>query len=137
MKNGNLLDLQRRTGEPSPSESIWQYPEGYGKASGSYTEKMRLSLWDWIQDKYGTNWISATLTFDYKLYRHKIVTVVIRSPKIEHKPSYGNGKRGFILIGHVLSIDGVQLRTFPSKEITFAWNRIIGRNNFLALPESK
>ena len=132
--NVKLLDPKRRTGEPSPSSYGWLYPEGYGKARGSYTEAMRQALWSWME-AHGYVALQP-LTFDYKLYRHKTVTVVAGTPYIKHEPGCGRGKKGFVLIAMPLSIDGVRCRTFPQR-MCFAWDRIVGRERFLGLPEGK
>lgn len=128
-----LLTTQRRTGEPSPA--IYQYdwyPDGHGKASGSYTEKMRQSLWAWMEAKYGS--AVYPLTFEYKLYRKRTVTVVGTFPTIRHYPYYGKGKKGFILELSVRSIDGIPCRMMLPKRTQFAWDRVVGKDMFLALP---
>ena len=128
-----LLDLQRRTGEPSPAirrEEIWNYPEDYGKASGSFTQSMRMSLWEWMKEKYGSR--LHPLTFEYRLHRKKVITVVGKLPYIKHIPDYGHGKKGFVLAINIMSIDGILYRG-PGMQ-HFAWDRIIGKESFLALP---
>lgn len=121
------LISKRRTGEPSPVIFGFECNDGYGKSRGSYTEKMRKTLYAWMQQKG-----YATLTFDYRLHRHKTITVVVQFPYIKHLPSYGRGKKGFVLQATVLSIDGVPYRYFTHR-VLFAWDRIIAREQFLAL----
>lgn len=128
-----LLDLQRRTGEPSPSFCDWKYPEGHGKAHGSFTEKMRLSLWEWMKQKYGS--MPHPLTFDYKLSRHKTITVIGIFPRIIHNPSWGKANKGFVLEIRVTSIDGVPVKMTLGNRTRLSWNRIVGRDRFLALPQ--
>jgi len=47
------LTHQRRTGEPSLAKIDYEslFPEGYGKAHGSYTEKVRNLLLKWVKNK--------------------------------------------------------------------------------------
>ena len=134
-KQRKPLDLERRTGEPSPSTPIWHYPEGYGKANGSYTEKMRLALREWMNYKYGTQ--LAPLVFEYKLSRHSIITIIGIMPYIKHAPSWGKGKRGLILELYIQSIDGIPTKMLLGNRVTLVWNRIIGKEKLFALPEPK
>jgi len=127
------LDLERRTGEPSLS-SVWEYPEGYGKAKDSYTQAMRIALQRWMKAKLGSS--SMPLTFEYKLYRKRNILVTGIFPFIKHIPSYGSGKKGFILQMTVQSIDGIPYKGFGSR-VWFAWDRIIGKEKMLALPSPK
>lgn len=128
------LESERRTGEPSPTLTSW-YPEGYGKARGSFTKKMRDALYAWMEAN-GFSYYSEPLTFEYRLYRHRNVTVTGLYPYIKHSPSYGRGKKGFILQLSVLSIDGVPCRFLFGRRAHFAWDRIIGRDKLLALTEA-
>jgi len=136
-KNANLLTLQRRTGEPSPATIIHgyegSYPPGWGMAEGSYTEKMRQVLWSWMEAKYGS--YLCPLSFDYKLHRKQTITVTGEYPNIKHLPEYGNGKRGFVLEIRIISINGLAFTGLRRQH--FAWNRIIGKERFLALPPRK
>ena len=74
------------------------------------------------------------ITFEYKLYRHKKILVVGQRPIIRHNPSYGRGRKGFVLELSVASIDGVPVRAFVGNPIKFAWDRIIAKENLPALP---
>lgn len=129
----NHLDSQRRTGEPSPS--IWHYhPDGYWKTHGPHTEKLRLALWEWMKEKLGS--IFVPLTFEYRLSRHQTVTLTGRGPYIKHLPSWGKGLRGLVLELNILSIDGIPFKGY-GKRSHLAWNRILGRDKLLLLPEPK
>ncbi len=127
------LDSERRTGEPSLS-SVWEYPEGYGKAKGSYKQAMRMALQEWMKAKFGS--YSMPLTFEYKLYRKRNIVVTGTFPYIKHIPSYGRGKKGFILQMTVQFIDGIPYKGFGSR-VWFAWDRIIGREKLLTLSSPK
>ena len=134
---------QGRTGEPSPASALtteqeqtlqWfregkllldLEKEGEGRAEGSFTEELRNALRAWVEETFGTWW--GPVTFEYRLYRHKTVTVVLQAPQIWHKPSWGRGSKGFILSGIVLSFDGKQ----PAKRKSLQWfalNKIIGQH---------
>lgn len=137
-----LLHQDRRTGEPSPALPIipishdeWfeKRDSGYGKASGSYTEKLRIALSDWMKKEYGTEF--HDLTFTYKLYRHKIVMITGSHPYIRHDPNWGKGLRGFQLVIHIKSIDGVQYRGFQRPAV-LAFDRIVARQKIFLLGES-
>ncbi len=136
-----LLEKQRRTGEPSPAfddylvySGLGEFSGGYGKAHGSFTEKLRLSLWTWLKENYGSS--LHPLTFEYKLYRRKTIHVVGTYPWVKHLPTYGKGKKGFVLDITVESIDGLRYRGL-GKRVYFAWDRIIGKERFLALTGGK
>jgi len=133
-RRSNHLNSQRRTGEPSPASIILGYegfyPPGYGKAEGSYTQQLRLALWKWMDATYGSR--LPPLTFDYKLHRKQTITVTGEYPYIKHLPEYGNGKRGFVLEIRIISINGLAFTGLRRQH--FAWNRIIGKERFLALP---
>lgn len=140
-RDRKLLKKKRRTGEPSPAfddllvySGLGEFGGGYGKARGSYTEKLRRSLWSWMEETYGNP--MHPLTFEYRLYRRKRINVVGTYPFIKHEPAYGNGKKGFVLILTVESIDGIPYRGL-GRRAYFAWDRIIGKEMFLALPEGK
>lgn len=133
----NLLEQNRRTGEPSLAD-ILQYcgarmEAGRGKARGSHTEKMRHSLWTWTNTRYGN--CSTPLTFDYKLHRHKIITITGNLPYLRHLPCYGKGKRGFILEITILSIDGIP--HIGARRVLLAWNRILSHERIFALPAGR
>jgi len=131
-----LLEQYRRTGEPSLAASILDSAEtrrrgGVGKAMNSFTEGMREALWYWMKEKYGS--ILTPIIFEYKLSRHRIITVIGSHPYLRHEPYYGRGKKGFILQLCINSIDGI-LCQGPIR-IWFAWDRIIGKEKMLYLPE--
>ncbi len=141
-RNRNLLNYKKRTSEPFPAKILrldkgppkWTYPDGYGKASGSYTEKMRLAFQEWMEKAHGSAF--SPLIFQYKLSRHRTVTIVGSYPYIKHLPYYGNGKRGFVLSLRISSIDGSPFKGFGKRQ-QLAWNRIIGREKMLYLEEGK
>ncbi len=131
------LKKQGRTGEPSLAtmRNLLQlankfHEEGRGKAEGSFTEQLRLQFRDWLKAK-SLKW-PFTITFEYRLYRHRIITVVMQGPSFFHNRLMGDGSKGFMLEGRVLSIDGV--RPIPCSGM-FAMTRIVGRfkQEFLAL----
>lgn len=134
-RDANHLDQRRRGSEPSPAIIIHGYEgfhePGYGMAEGSYTESMRKALWAWMEVKYGT--MFHPLTFDYKLHRRQIISVIGSYPYIKHLPDFGRGKRGFLLELTIDSVNGVAFGG-PFRRQYFAWNRIVGRDRFLALP---
>ena len=124
------LHSQQRTGEPFPSVfNSWDFPkpDGYGKAAGSYTYEMRKQLASWMEKNLGS-WTSP-LTFEYKLSRHKIVTITGSHPYIKHTPGIG-----FSLLLSSVSIDGTPTKFWPGRLVYFSWNRIQKRDQFLALP---
>lgn len=124
----NRLNLKRRTGESSPSF----YPEGYGKSRGSATELFRMALRVWIKEKFGT--LDSPISFQYKLYRHRIADIVGTNPYIKHIPSYGNGKRGFVMSMKVISIDGIPVKMWPRRDTAqFALNRIVSYKKIFLL----
>lgn len=139
------LEQQGRTGEPSPAPSIqsqgrrdiWgePLPKGYGMAEGSFTEKLRLALIEWVKNKYGS--IYAPITFQYRLSRKKIITVTGNHPFIVHYKDLGRGSKGFFLRVRIISIEGVPPAGFVKYQNLFACNRIIGHETMqlLALPE--
>jgi hypothetical protein len=127
-----LLREKRRTGEPSPANNrleLYQFMmklrEGsHQKAEGTYTEKLRQGLWEWCS-RFG-----GIITFEYRLSRHRIITVSGRGPIVYHDWVRGRGSKGMMMDLGVISIDGLR----PVIRVqTFAWNRIIGRERFLAL----
>ena len=128
-----LLESKERTGEPFPSWNSWEQEPGYGKAKGSYTEKLRRSLWDWMDSK-GQTYL-GNLTFDYRLSRKTVITVVGSYPYIKHNPYVGKGSKGMTLEISVSSINGSPVRLLFNKRQGFAWNRILAREAFLAISE--
>jgi hypothetical protein len=132
-----LLEQYRRTGEPSLALQYlrlgWgENDTGWGKAKGSYTELLRSSFFEWLEEKNG-GW-AAPLTFEYRLSRKKYITVVGVYPYILHDPNYGSGKKGFVLRLQVISMDGLPYRGI-GRFVWFAWDRIVGKEKMLALPE--
>ena len=132
-----LYEQQRRTGEPSPVSFLHAIEildamraKGRGKAEGSFTEKIRGAFHEW-QKKNGVGY-GQPLTFQYKLYRHRIVTITVVGATIFHHPTHGKGVKGFELVcGRILSIDGIPYKGINNN---LAWGRIIGREKLLALP---
>jgi len=127
-----LSEQRRRTGEPSLSAIIdsrtKQEIAGHGLSYGSYTEKMRSALLEWITDKFGSPYVP--ITFEYRLSRKKTIMVTAKVLFLYHDPNIGNGKRGFFIRVRVLSIDGILCdRVFGD----FAWNRLIGHEKILQL----
>lgn len=98
------LSIRPRTGEPCPAPYYaWLYPPGYGKAKGSYTEKIRQELWKWMDEKNG-GWANP-VTFYYRLSRKKVIIVTGYYPFIRHTPG-----RGFELLISQPYIDGIKCR---------------------------
>jgi len=131
---------QGRTGEPSPASRRRRvynsdlHPAGYGRAEGSFTEKMRNALSEWMKVNYGNT--MGPVTFQYRLSRKKVITVTGVYPVIRHWKGMGRGSKGFYLRLYTTSIDGV----VPSfSRNAFALNKIVG--NFVpvltALPTSQ
>jgi len=128
------ISSQGRTGEPSPATAYREYldyyeREGNDKAEGSYTEKLREALREWMKVNLGST--LSPLTFEYRLSRHRIVLVTGNGPYISHDPRIGSGGRGFTLhLAKVLSMDGVPMdkeTRFFAQITGFALNRIVGR----------
>ncbi len=124
------LQQQERGGESLPVSSVrfiignriagsygWPQPPGAGKARGSFTEKWRIALHAWMKNQH-----TMTVTFKYRLYRHRVITVTCGYPYIYHDPNAGSGRKVFMLRANVLSIDGV--RPAYGKKV-FAVNRIV------------
>jgi len=124
-----------RTGEPSLANLLDYADEihrqGKGKAEGSFTEHVRSELRAWLT-KNSLNWRSQ-ISFQYRLYRHKVVIVTVSTPRIYHHRFRGNGSKGFTLEGRILSIDG-RLPAY-GKVGEFALNRIIGQHPLRLLAE--
>lgn len=131
-----LIESHKRTGEPFPVKLLDLLDEsakkGHGKALGSYTESMREALWKWMELNIGSS--IGPIMFEYRLSRKKVVTVIGTFPYIKHNPIYGRGKRGFALLLHTDSIDGVQYRGWDIRHTAYAWDRIIGKEKIYALP---
>ena len=128
-----LLKQQRRTGEPSPAYHFMftERDKGRGKAHGSYTETMREALFQWRKDRGDV--FGASITFQYRLSRKRIVTITGRYPYLYHDPLIGTGKQGFVLRLRIMSIDGLAYKPFV--RLPLSWNRIVGHIKMLALPE--
>lgn len=133
----DLLLQQRRTGEPSLAFAFPlfadQRSKGRGKAKGSFTEKIRDEFAKWTRGNLITS--SVPLTFDYKLSRHKVVTISGNCPYISHNPILGKGRKGFSLRLMILSINGIPYRGM--RENSFAVSRIIGHDVLKLLGDSK
>ena len=132
---------QGRTGEPSPAlfaknfRTFWNFCDaGSGKARGSFTEGLRGALAAWMQINIGNT--RGPVTFRYRLFRHKIITVTLAHPTIFHRKQYGRGSKGFVLAGEVMSIEGVVPDRWTRRISAFALSRIIGQHpiKVLALP---
>ena len=129
-----------RTGEPSPAtfiqvwRSIWTFREaGNGKSRGSFTESLRKTLAVWLKENLGN--FRGPVTFQYRLSRKKVILVTMAYPTIYHRKHYGEGSKGFVLAGRVLSVDGVPPDRWNLRA-DFALSRIIGQHpiRILALP---
>ena len=133
------LAQQGRTGEPSLAtilELANRFHEaGRGKSKGSFTEYLRHEFDSWRKDN-GLTWDSP-LTFEYRMYRHRTVMVVMRYHNIFHHRLTGDGSRGFVLTGEVLSIDGAIPDRWCRRSGAFCLTRIVGqmRKQFLAITE--
>ena len=138
-KRPEPLDQQGRGGEPSLAyfrafmdwiDRIRRH--GDGMAEGSFTEHARFELARWLKANGLDKWYSP-ITFQYRLHRHRTVTVVITGPNIWHRRHRGNGSKGFVLEGRIVSMDGEP--TAYGKWGEFALNRIVGRSPIRALAE--
>jgi len=129
-----LLDQYRRGGESSFSALYYGLhslrEQGHSRADGSFTERLRNALFDWLDHNYGTRF--ATVIFDYRLSRKRTVTVTARGLYLRHDPLCGKGSRGFVLDAEILSIDGTP---YKGPRGMFSWNRIIGREKLLLITE--
>ena len=139
------LQRQGRGGEPSPVSANQKFgpfgeilPEGYGRAKGSFTEKLRRALFEWMKDMYGNTY--GPVTFQYRLYRKKTIMVTDTFPCIFHYKNLGRGSKGFFLKVNILSIDGAPPGGI-AKYYIFALNKIVGQHpiRILALttPQNK
>ena len=133
------LEEQGRTGEPSLITSLnvhdrW-FENARGRSKGSFTEHVRRELHDWLN---GKGIPLGPITFEYKLFRHRIITVIMDMPRIYHHRTIGDGSKGFVLEGSVRSIDGARPYGF-ARHYPFALNRIVGhfKNDFLRLTAPK
>jgi hypothetical protein len=126
------LEQQGRGGESSLAhfrrtlDFLREYTtSSQGKGPGSFTEGIREALKDWLKAR-GMDWYSQ-ISFEYRLSRHKRITVNMTHPRIYHRPQRGDGSKGFVLDGIVLSIDGLlpPHRTYYGE---FALNRIVGHH---------
>lgn len=130
------LEQQGRTGEPSLAQRFaaaiaraGRYAEaGQGKAHGSFTAEARRALRTWQRDQ-GIGPYDP-VTFTYRLYRHRTVQVTLTGARICHWPAWGAGSKGFVLVGNVLAIDGLQAR--PNH--VFALTRIVGHERLVPVP---
>lgn len=127
------LRRQGRTGEPSPATirqkfSFWgeRLPEGYGRAKGSFTENFRRALFEWMKGTCGNPY--GPITFQYRLYRRKIITVTGISPQIFHYKKLGRGSKGFFIRLKILAIDGAPPAGFAKIQNFFALNKIVGQH---------
>lgn len=134
------LEQQGRGGEPSLAHFCRQmdrvnrfHEQGRGKAEGSFTERIRQEFRAW-QKRNGLDWHSP-LSFDYRLYRHRTVRITLTSPHIFHRRLCGNGSKGFVLTGEVLSINGLRPGGM-NKRGEFALNRIVGHHPVRLLAET-
>jgi hypothetical protein len=138
------LDQQGRGGEPSLAfivHELWPaldrlHVQGYGRAEGSFTERVRYALRDWRRE-HGLAWHDP-ISFVYRLHRHRTISVTLTHPQIYHRRLRGDGSKGFVLEGVVLSIDGLppSHRNYIGE---FALNRIVGQMpvHLLAAGEAK
>lgn len=128
------LDQQGRGGEPSLAYIVHQWwplldrlrEQGHGKAEGSFTERARSELRAWLE-KNGLDTWHDPVSFEYRLHRHKRITVTLTHLNIYHRRLRGNGSKGFVLEGRVLSINGLPPahRNYIGE---FALTRIVGRH---------
>lgn len=107
--------------------------QGHGKAVGSFTEKARMALFAWLEAQ-GLDFWHSPISFQYRMYRRKIVTVTLTRPMIFHRPLRGDGTKGFVLEGAVVSIDG-QLPRRRYMRAEFVLTRIIGQHPIRLLAE--
>lgn len=132
------LEQQARGREPCPSPTeppniyarilaLWARIDafdapGKGRSEGSYTAAMRQALTDWCKEN-GIGY-DDELTFEYRLFRRKRIMVAMKNPRIYHRRKYGNGSKGFVIEGDIISIDGMKPQ-FGSFGTHFSFNRII------------
>jgi hypothetical protein len=102
-------------------------------AAGSFTERVRQELMAWLKEK-GLGWHSP-INFEYRLHRHKRVAVTLTNPRIYHRRLRGDGSKGFVLEGKILSIDGLRPAGI-AKHGEFALTRIVGHHPVRLLAES-
>lgn len=109
--------------------------KGHGKSYGSFTEHVRQEFRAW-QERNGLDAWSDPITFEYRLHRRQRVVVSIVHPAIFHRKIRGDGSKGFVLEGRILSIDGLPpARRYQTGE--FALTRIIGRHPIRLLAEGQ
>ena len=135
------LEQQGRGGEPSLAYIVHTWwplldrlqEQGHSKAAGSYTEKARMALFAWLEANGIDRWY-GTINFQYRMYRHQIVTVTLSRPCIFHRPLRGDGTKGFVLEGTVVAIDG---RPPARRNLVaeFVFTRIIGQHPIRFLAE--
>ncbi len=135
------LEQQGRGGEPSLA-NVRQWLElrnrlqeqGRGMGEGSFTERIRRAFLDWLKKNGLTRY--DTISFEYRLYRHKTIRVTLTWPNIYHRRLHGDGSKGFMLEGTVLSLDGLppSHRNYHGE---FALTRIIGRHPMRLLAEAE
>ncbi len=134
------LEQQGRGGEPSLAHFRWWMDvlrandkAGRGKGADSFTEGIREAMKEWLASQ-GMNYYSQ-ISFEYKLSRHRRITVTMTHPRIYHRPIRGAGAKGFILDGEILSIDGLRPDA-GNRRGEFALSRIIGQNSLRMLTEA-
>ena len=137
---------QGRTGEPSPTSHLQEYEEKWksyqewskklsktglkdilaGRSRpDTYTQKMRAALIKWQELRGG---ILQPVSFRYRMYRHKVVTIIGNNLSIWHSPSLGAGSKGFTLQLSIISIDGLKPNHFDrmmTGSQGLAFNKII------------
>lgn len=133
------LEHQGRGGEPSLANfrRMLDYMRGYdessqGRAEGSFTEGVRKAFRAWRKE-HGLGWHDS-ISFEYRLHRHRQVLVTLAYANVYHRRLRGDGSKGFVLTGEVLSIDGLQPDR-RNKRGEFALTRIVGRHPVRALVE--
>ncbi len=142
----DLYKQRGRGGESSPAstkmDAFWAtykligeiQERGHRKSKGSFTADMNRAFTAWKKEK-GIGYFDS-LVFKYRLTRKQVITVTMQNSAIRHSSLYGNGSKGFILIGHVKSIDGIKYQSSSPLEV-FALNKIIGHEVLHALPEPR
>ena len=127
------INSKGRGGEPSPAynqDHFMAYlshdsllPDGWGKHEGSFTQKLNEEFRKWLDENHSTGVINykygtgsyhthSPIVFQYRLSRHKRVTVTMEAASFRHDPARGSSKRGFILDGRILAIDGLPINCY-------------------------
>lgn len=129
----NYMTNKRRTGEPSPAIFTGELGE------------LLLVYWGFsnVLEDGGTKWADdicagyinriisicglkqGVITFQYRMSRHKIVTVVGHYSRMIHNKFSGFRGKKFIVVIRTISVDGLRMGRGVPRIDSFALNRII------------